>query len=258
MEKLLAKSNRIHVFPGSLRVVFKKCQYQQNSGRCSRMSTRRWQFQRLFASNLSFGNTRQSPRWKRSDVTWASSTVSRWLSEHGRLFQNMADLREALSVRWMCCTLTSKITPTQSLSMNEKVSSPQAEDRGDESFLRDVSRTFMMKANERRKNNKKRLCWWRQKKKKKHKTLIIQLPPKVLQHVEDVLRPLAEAWYDHDDAMCQIFHIELGSQPTYVAIPLYCNALAIWWYEYDDMNFELGLGCCLNTQPPMGFAGNHL
>ena len=51
------------------------------------------------------------------------------------------------------------------------------------------------------------------------KTLIMQLPPKVLQHVEDVLRPLAEAWYDHDDAMCQIFHIELGSQPTYVSIP---------------------------------------
>ena len=90
MEKLLAKSNRIHVFPGSLRVAFKKCQYQQNSGRCSRMSTRRWQFQRLFASDWCFGNTRQSPRWRRSGVTWASSTVSRWLSEHGRLFQNMA------------------------------------------------------------------------------------------------------------------------------------------------------------------------
>ena len=64
-------------------------------------------------------------------------------------------MREALIVCLMCCTLASKITPTQSLTMNEKVASPQAEDGGDESFLRDVSRTFMMKASERRKNNKK-------------------------------------------------------------------------------------------------------
>ena len=82
----------------------------------------------------------------------------------------------------------------------------------------------------------------------------MQLPPKVLQHVEDVLRPLAEAWYDHDDAMCQIFHIELGSQPTYVAIPLH----AMHWLYDDDLNFDQGLGCCLSIQPPMGFAGNHI
>ena len=228
MEKLLAKSHRIHVFPGSLRVAFKKCQYQQNSGRCSRMSTRRWQFQRLFASNWCFGNTRQSPRWRRSGVTWASSTVSRWLSEHGRLFKNMAIYLFERSIEFALNALTSKITPTQSTTMNEKVTPPQAEDRGDESFLRDVSRTFMMKASERRKNDKKKYADGDKKREKTWKTLIMQLPPKVLQHVEDVLRPLAEAWYEHDDALCQIFYIELGSQPTYVAIPLYCNALAIW------------------------------
>ena len=52
----------------------------------------------------------------------------------------------------------------------------------------------------------------------------MQLPPKVLQHVEVVLRPLAEAWYDHDITMCQIFYskhhaaerwdLEFGSNTT--------------------------------------------
>ena len=56
------------------------------------------------------------------------------------------------------------------MTMNEKVTPPQAEDRGDESFLRDVSRTFMMKASERRKNDKK-ITLMETKKEKKHKKL---------------------------------------------------------------------------------------
>ena len=83
----------------------------------------------------------------------------------------------------------------------------------------------------------------------------MQLPPKVLQHVEVVLRPLAEAWYMTMTMPCVKYsilnwvHSQLMWQSPYIAMH--------WLYD-DDLNFDLGLGCCLSIQPPMGFAGNHL